>query len=180
MIMKGRKQYIVDKSFQLRTIFSVLGIVAVVSLVIIASISFSVVYNNEKINNIYEIEDSIFNLMQAANIDSMVDENYLKTTSMLMERHTANLATIDQIAQYNRHLLIALVFFVLIQWVILFIMLLRITHRISGPVYVMSRYFREIIEGKIPDIRPLREKDELKSFYSLFKELVDTLKNKEK
>ncbi len=178
--MKGRKQYIVDKSFQLRTIFSVLGIVAVVSLIIIASISSGVVYNNEKINNIYEIEDSIFNLMQAANIDSRVDEDYLKTTSLLMERHESNLATIDQIAQYNRYLLIALVFFVLIQWVILFIMLLRITHRISGPVYVMSSYFREIIEGDIPDIRPLREKDELKSFYALFKELVDTLRKKEK
>lgn len=178
--MKGRKKYIIDKSFQLRTIFSVLGIVAIVSLVIIASISLSVVYNNEKINNIYEIEDSIFNLMQAANIDSQVDEKYLETTSMLMERHESNLATIDQIAQNNRYLLIALVFFVLAQWVVLFVMLIRITHRISGPVFVMSRYFREIIDGNIPDIRPLREKDELKSFYALFKELVETLRKKEK
>jgi len=178
--MKGRKQYIIDKSFQLRTIFSVLGIVAAVSLIIIASISLSVVYNNEKINNIYEIEDNIFNLMQAANIDSQVDENYLKTTAILMERHESNLATIDQIARYNRYLLIALVLFVLAQWIILFVMLIRITHRISGPVFVMSRYFREIIDGNIPDIRPLREKDELKSFYSLFKELAETLRKKEK
>ena len=44
-----RKKYIIDKGFQLRTTFSILGIVAVVSLAIIASISASVVYNNEKI-----------------------------------------------------------------------------------------------------------------------------------
>jgi nitrogen fixation/metabolism regulation signal transduction histidine kinase len=176
--MKGRKKYIIDKGFQLRTTFSILGIVAVVSLIIIATISASVVYNNEKINNIYEIEDSIFSLMQAANMESQVNEEYIKTTSLLMERHESNLTTIDQIAQYNRYLLFSLVFFVLVQWVVLFVMLIRITHRISGPVFVMSRYFKEIIDGNIPDIRPLREKDELKNFYALFKELVDTLKKK--
>ena len=116
--------------------------------------------------------------MQAANMDSQVNDEYIKTTSLLMERHESNLTTIDQIAQYNRYLLISLVFFVLIQWVVLFMMLIRITHRISGPVFVMSRYFKEIIDGNIPDIRPLREKDELKNFYALFKELVDTLKKK--
>ncbi|MFA5518562.1 MAG: hypothetical protein WDA74_04840 [Spirochaetota bacterium] len=176
--MKGRKNYLIDKGFQLRTAFSILGIVAIISLLIIASISAGVVYNNEKINNIYEIEDSIFNLMQAANIESNTDDEYLKTMSLLVKRHESNLDTIDQIASYNRYLLIALVFFVLIQWIVLFIMLIRITHRISGPVYVMSEYFNEIIEGKIPEIRPLREKDELQDFYSLFKEFVDTLKKK--
>lgn len=176
--MKGRKKYIIDKEFQLRTTFSILGIVAALSLVIIAAISASVVYNNEKINNIYEIEDSIFNLMQAANIESQANDEYIKTTALLTERHESNLTTIDQIAQYNRYLLISLLLFVLIQWVVLFMILIRITHRISGPVFVMSRYFKEIIEGGLPDIRPLREKDELKNFYALFKELVDTLKKK--
>ncbi len=176
--MKARKNYLIDKGFQLRTTFSILGIVAIVSLLIIASISAGVVYNNEKISNIYEIEDSIFNLMQAANIESNINDEYLKTTSLLVKRHEANLDTINQIRSYNHYLLIALVFFVLIQWIVLFMMLIRITHRISGPVYVMSRYFNEIIEGNIPEIRPLREKDELQNFYSLFKELVDTLRKK--
>lgn len=177
--VKGRKKYIIDKGFQLRTTFSILGTVAIVSLVIIALLSASVVFNNEKINNIYEIEDSIFNLMQASNIESHVDDQYIKTTSLLVERHESNLDTINQIGAYNRYLLIALVLFVLIQWIVLFIMLIRITHRISGPVFVMSRYFNEIIEGNIPEIRPLREKDELKNFYALFKELVETLKKKD-
>ena len=176
--MKGRKKYLIDKGFQLRTTFSILSIVAIVSLIIIASISAAVVYNNEKITNIYEIEDSIFNLMQAANIGSQANDEYIKTTSLLAKRHELNLDTIEQIASYNHYLLIALVFFILIQWVALFMMLIRITHRISGPVYVMSRYFNELIEGKIPEIRPLREKDELQNFYSLFKEFVDTLKKK--
>ena len=44
----------------------------------------------------------------------------------------------------------------------------------------MSNYFREIIDGNIPDPRPLRDKDELKGFYALFKELVYSLKEKEK
>ncbi len=178
--MGKRKKLIIDKKFQLKTAFAVIGVVTAVSLVILSAISASVVYNNEKISNIYQIEDSIFQLMQAANVDGASGANYQTTLEKLTERHENNLSTIERIARNNRILLASLVFCVLVQGLILYMLVIRITHRISGPVYVMSNYFRDIIDGKLPDPRPLREKDELKDFYELFKELVYSLRHREK
>lgn len=45
----------------------------------------------------------------------------------------------------------------------------------------MSGYLREIISGKIPvSLRPLRKHDDLKNLYSLFGQMVDTLKSGKK
>jgi hypothetical protein len=46
--MSKRKKYIIDRKFQLKAAFSVIGVTAAVSLLIIAAISASIVYNNEK------------------------------------------------------------------------------------------------------------------------------------
>jgi signal transduction histidine kinase len=54
-------------------------------------------------------------------------------------------------------------------------MLILKTHRISGPIYVMSNYIKEMINGKYPHPRPLRKHDELTDFYALFTQLADTL-----
>lgn len=178
--MGKRKKLIIDKRFQLKTAFAVIGVVAVVSVIILSAIASSVVYNNEKINNIYTIEDNIFQAMQVANINGQANDDYLATISRLTQNHENNLKTIEKITRYNRILLVSLVICVFIQGIILFMMIIRITHRISGPVYVMSNYFRDIIDGKIPNPRPLRDKDELKNFYELFKELVNSLKTGEK
>jgi len=178
--MGKRKKLIIDKRFQLRTAFAVIGVVAAVSLVILSAISASVVSNNEKISNIYQIEDSIFQQMQAVNINGAAGDGYQDTLVRLTGLHENNLKTIDRIAWYNKILLASLVFCVLVQGLILYMLVIRITHRISGPVYVMSNYFRDIIDGRLPDPRPLREKDELKEFYELFKELVYSLKHREK
>lgn len=177
--MGKRKKVIIDKKFQLKTAFSVIGVVTAVSVIIISAIAASIVYNNEKINNIFEIENSIFIKMQNVNITGQPAEDYKTTIDNLTKLHENNLNTIETIASYNRVLLLSLVFCLLVQGIILFALIIRITHRISGPVYVMSNYFRDIIDGRLPDPRPLRDKDELKHFYELFKELVCSLKERE-
>jgi len=178
--MGKRKKLIIDKRFQLKTAFAVIGVVTAASLVLLSAISASVVYNNEKISNIYQIEDSIFQQMQVVNINSAADDGYQDTLARLTGLHENNLNTINRIASNNRMLLVALVLCVLVQGLVLYMLVIRMTHRISGPVYVMSNYFRDIIDGKLPDPRPLRQKDELKDFYELFKELVYSLKHREK
>jgi nitrogen fixation/metabolism regulation signal transduction histidine kinase len=175
--MSKRKKYIIDKPFQLKTAFSIIGVVLLISLIILSSIAVSVVYNNEKVNNVYKIEDSIFQMMQAANIDNNMDEGYKIVIDNLTNLHNNNYNTIIKIAEYNKYLLIALIITVIIQGIVLFVMIIKITHRISGPIYVMSNYFKEIIAGNLPVPRPLRDKDELKEFYNLFVILVDSLKN---
>jgi methyl-accepting chemotaxis protein len=178
--MPKRKKYIIDKPFQLKTAFSIIGVVLLISLIILSSIAASVVYNNEKINNVYKIEDSIFQMMQAANIENNTDDGYKVIIDNLTNLHNNNHTTILKIAEYNRYLLVALIITIIIQGFVLFIMIIKITHRISGPIHVMSNYFRDIIEGKIPELRPLRDKDELKKFYNLFVTFVDSLKNENK
>lgn len=175
--MNVRKKYIIDKSFQLKTAFSIIGVVAAVSLIIISSIAAGIVYNNEKINNIYQIEDNIFQLMQSVDISGAGDLAYKTTIERLTGNHVNNLKNINKLASFNRYLLAALIICVVIQGIILFIMIIKITHRISGPIYVMSNYFRDMINGKMPDPRPLRDKDELKKFYELFIDLINSLKS---
>lgn len=174
--MTVRKKYIIDKSFQLKTAFSIIGVVAAVSLIILSTIAASVVYNNEKINNIYQIEDNIFQLMQSVNISGAEDATYKTTIEMLTKNHINNLQNINKLASFNRYLLAAMIICVIIQGFILFIMIIKITHRIAGPIYVMSNYIKDMIKGTMPDPRPLRDKDELKIFYKLFIDLVNSLK----
>ena len=175
-----RKQYIVDRRFQLRTAFSIIGVVAAVSLIIIGALSASIVYNNDKLTNIYEIEKNIFQLMQdtSFNSDDAADNGTM--LSLLSKNHDRNLYNISKIIHFNRLLIIALVISIVVQGVVLFFMIIKITHRISGPVYVMSGYMKEIVEGRLPAPRALRDRDELKEFYSLFVEMVEAVKRREK
>jgi nitrogen fixation/metabolism regulation signal transduction histidine kinase len=49
------------------------------------------------------------------------------------------------------------------------------THRICGPLYVLERYFGELIDGRFPRRRPLRKRDEFKDFYELFWRVIQQL-----
>jgi len=178
--MSQRKKYIIDKPFQLKTAFSIIGIVSLIALIILSAIAVSVVHNNERISNVYKIEDSIFQMMQTANIDVNMDDGYKSTIENLTNLHNNNYTTITKIAKYNRYLLVVLVITIIVQGFVLFFMIINITHRISGPIYVISNYFKDIISGKTPVARPLRDKDELKEFYKLSIDLVDSLKKEDK
>ena len=50
------------------------------------------------------------------------------------------------------------------------------SHRICGPIFVLTRALRELADGRIPTLRPLRKKDEFKEVYLLLIDVVDSLK----
>lgn len=54
-----------------------------------------------------------------------------------------------------------------------------VTHRVAGPVYVMSHYMTVLAAGRYPRMRTLRRGDELKRFFQVFIRSVDTLKARE-
>jgi hypothetical protein len=54
-----------------------------------------------------------------------------------------------------------------------------ITHRVAGPIYVMSNYMAVLGNGRFPRMRPLRKNDELKHFFDRFHEAVEMLKKRE-
>lgn len=51
-----------------------------------------------------------------------------------------------------------------------------LTHRIGGPIHVMMNYFAELSNSKIPRVRPLRDKDEFKTFHDAFRRAADSLR----
>jgi hypothetical protein len=54
-----------------------------------------------------------------------------------------------------------------------------ITHRVAGPVFVMSHYVSVLARGRYPILRKLRKNDELKSFFETFQEAIEALRLKE-
>ena len=51
-----------------------------------------------------------------------------------------------------------------------------VTHRISGPLFVLERYLSELTSGRLPQRRALRKKDEFKSLNEAFWRAVDSLR----
>ncbi len=204
--MAKRKQYIVDKKFQLKHTFTVVGIIFVVVALIISIIGINATSNNFKLTEISKTNDAI-----VKNLDNImtIQDNILQTVMTwaqnpkekpekkaigeVANRHFKNLQTIkanisniqanietnNRIVKYNNYLLLIIVIIVLLQSVILYFVMIRKTHKISGPIFVMSQYIKQIIEGKYPTVRPLRKNDELQEFYELFSQMVDELKKRE-
>lgn len=56
---------------------------------------------------------------------------------------------------------------------------LVLTHRIAGPVYVMTHYVTALSKNAFPPIRPLRRNDELKHFFERFQAAMQSLKSRE-
>jgi hypothetical protein len=174
--MSKRKQYLIDKKFQFKTTFSIIGMVTIVSGLIITIIGSSIVYNNARIQNIYEIEDQIVQVLTTQNTAADGDTAAAAFMKDIARNHFNNMETLQKIINYNKYLVIILIIIVLLQGALLYFLLILKTHRISGPIYVMSNYIKELLNGKYPNPRALRDKDELKDFYELFKELVSQIK----
>ncbi len=175
MISFKRKQYIVDKKFQLRTAFTGIGFIFAVVAILTAVIGINVLDVNNKISRIVEIEDNIVQAVTVPNPE-MSDENQMFSIKMARD-HDANMKTLRKMIDTNQLLMWIIVVVVFVQGFILFFLLIVQTHRIVGPLYVMSMYMRQIIEGKYPEyIRPLRKKDLFKDFYDLFVQMIDTVK----
>ncbi len=54
-----------------------------------------------------------------------------------------------------------------------------ITHRVAGPIYVMSHYVSILAKGRFPLMRPLRKQDELKEFFDRFQQAVELMRTRE-
>jgi len=90
-----------------------------------------------------------------------------------------NPALQQEVMRGDQIFLIYLIVFVAIMAVALAVWGLVVTHRISGPLFILSRYMNEIAEGRYPDLRPLRKRDELREFFAAFEDAVVTLKNRD-
>jgi len=191
--MIKRKHYLIDKKYQLRTAFSILGFVIVIAAAILGVITAGVVRNNsilhtniEKIDNINKIENSIFVFLSSMN-GPVQDRALRKAVAESMVKHEKNMETLEHIIAtnqniitYNKIFLIMIIVIVIVETMLLYIILIRKTHHVSGPIQVISNYMKEIIEGKEPRLRPLRNNDELQEFYALFRQMVGSITERRK
>lgn len=65
----------------------------------------------------------------------------------------------------GRRLLVILIVASAMLFVVIFGYAVLMAHRISGPIWVMSRMLDSLSAGKLPWVRPLRKHDELQTFF---------------
>jgi nitrogen fixation/metabolism regulation signal transduction histidine kinase len=191
--MNSRKQTIIDRRFQLRTTFSIIGTTCLILLIVIAVMGINAVQNNKRFKDIikrqrdiYSIQEGVLNTLvlieEKKSWDSLrmardkISGNVRKNKELVNE----NIATIEEMAQWNNMLLNGIIIFVILLGVIFYFVLIRKTHQISAPIYLLTQYVEDIIQGKYPEVRPMRRGDEFQEFYELFEKMVETLKGRDK
>ncbi|MEO0814318.1 MAG: hypothetical protein AAFY60_15760 [Myxococcota bacterium] len=97
---------------------------------------------------------------------------YVEATRLLelSERFRGEVARSDQI------FLFYLIVLVLLMATALTVGGIIVTHRISGPLYLVARYLDSVADGRYPDMRPLRKGDELHDFFAAFETAVGQMK----
>ncbi|MDY6969272.1 MAG: hypothetical protein SVR08_11570 [Spirochaetota bacterium] len=170
-----RKKYILDKYFQLRISFK-----AVIFPLIITLIIGAVLFYFAKINNNYTKEI-------VSNQEQMIE--LFLTTPALYNTNNPIISNGEKIFQNNIKMLMEIkrnssivlyfiIIMIVIQSVIIFVLFIYITHKISGPIYVMTQLLKELKQGGMPKFRPLRKKDELQDIYAELWETIEYLSPK--
>lgn len=85
------------------------------------------------------------------------------------------MAEVQRIDSYTMYYLAG---FVAVMALVLFIWGIFITHRVAGPIFIISRYLRQLGQGDVPYTRPLRKGDELKAFFDTFSEMLNSMKQR--
>jgi nitrogen fixation/metabolism regulation signal transduction histidine kinase len=174
-----RKQYMLDRKFQLRATFTLIGTLFIAFAIIVGGVGINMLDVNERISNMLLINKSIADTFSAPGPD--VSKEEYQTYLRLQEQHDMNKQNLDKMINFNKRLIWVIIGFVILQALIFFFILIRQTHRIVGPMHVMTNYMRQIAKGNIPEhVRELREKDYFRENYEVFKEMVQSLKAREK
>ncbi|TFH43252.1 MAG: hypothetical protein E4G96_01585 [Chrysiogenales bacterium] len=184
-----RKKYVLDKKFQFRISFRAVILPLLTTLAICAALLYFaagtnrlIVNNNLNIDAIIDTQQSMLDMFLAIpalqdpasptvkKCNAAFKEN-LKLTNEINSNH-------EGIKTNNRIVLYILIFMTVVQTLIIFSQFIFLSHKISGPIHVMSNYLAEIRKGNRPEFRPLRKNDELKRFYDEFRETVEYLSKK--
>ena len=85
-------------------------------------------------------------------------------------------SVMDEVSKFDTQTMIYLIGFVVVMAVALFTWGIFMTHRVAGPIYIISRYLQQIAEGQVPQTRPLRKRDEMVEFFGTFSQMINYLK----
>jgi nitrate/nitrite-specific signal transduction histidine kinase len=189
--MKNRKKILIDKKFQFKTTFKIIGTVYLLLLIVIAGIVINAVSNNRKLSEIIgrqeravqvqkDVLSALFTFSKKMNKNTLelAHKQVSEDVNYNLQAMNKNSQAVTDIAENNTKLMYGIIIFIIVQAVVLYFILIRTTHRISGPIYHISGYIKDITNGKYPVIRPLRKNDEFKEFHELVVKMAESLKKK--
>lgn len=187
----NRKKTIIINRSQIKLTLLMMLIIAVFSgLCILSAFYFS---NKNKIlteNIITELDETVKKEDDVITAfitytQSIISHRYELKTTKILEDHNENIETINNIVEdvkkvnnFNLLMVIILAFILLLQTIFFIVFALRQTHKIYGPMFVMTRILEQLKNGEEVNLRPLRKKDEFKQFYELFSEFIKKQQSK--
>lgn len=85
----------------------------------------------------------------------------------------------EQVIRGDQIFLLYLIIGIVLMAAVLGVWGLIVTHRISGPLFIVARYLDVLADGQYPDVRPLRKRDELQEFFATFEDAVNGLRGRD-
>jgi len=186
-----KRQIIVNRKFQFSMAFSFAALSALIMTVVIIILAALLISNNSKLRDIslnqQQLADSqteIFKTLIGIAAAEDIKKLHISTSAVKLDneknqeliRH--NNAMIQDITLMNNRIIALLIISAVLQSVIIFYIMLKRSHRISGPLFLLNRYIDEMKRGEFPEIRPLRANDDFHELFDNFRELADELKQK--
>ena len=107
---------------------------------------------------------------------AMMYQAHLAATQALGAKAHIDLAAMDA---YDARLAWTVLAIAIVMTLALALFGVLVTHRVAGPLYVIARHLKSIGEGRFPELRPLRQRDELKEFFNAFQESVGQIRERE-
>lgn len=141
--MYKRKQYLINKSFQLRLLFY-LGSISLASIATIAALV----------------------IMHIKKVEHILMSGNFPPTAPTINIHLINTAFLWEIVAV-----------VVATLTIYFVIGVRITHRIAGPIYKLKRELNKYIDGTPIDPITFRKDDEFKDVALLINQVLEKKKN---
>jgi len=181
-----RKKYIVDKKFQygisFRAILLPLATLFIISALLLYYTGRSgslIDKNNRELHRILENHDRMINLfLSTPELQHAGNETIAGGVSTFRE----NISGIKEVSENstaitknNSVIFYFIIAMAVIQTLLVFMIFIVISHRVSGPLHVMMSHMKEIQNGGTPEFRPLRKGDELKDFYLEFRKTINIM-----
>ena len=201
-----RNTKIINKKYQLRMLFKLLGLVLTAFIVLVGSVTIVATMNYKEMKQslvkmngsvadmkgVIETENNIvmafieYSKSQGGNDVSLINDKVKKDHDSSMILITKSIRYVENyLHQMNEAAkksiqLLTIVFGIILVFIIMLIYsILKISHRVAGPMYVMSKHMDDLLEGKDVSFRDLRKGDEFQEFYEKFKLLAELVKKEE-
>lgn len=191
--MMRKRKIIVNRKFQIKIAASFASVSAVTMAIIIIILSTVLIINNRKLKEISNnqlilsgTQEEIFKTLAALSSSKNLGNIHISKFALQQDNNRTkellnqNSEKIRYITRKNNGIILMVIISAITQSLIIFYLMVKRTHRISGPVFLLNRYIDDLKKGNKPVIRPLRENDDFQDLFENFRELADMIGEKKR